>query len=182
VSPRASKPSIKSLVLQYLEVHRPAEIDEKKLEAIERSVRDGLDRVKPVSRSYLLAILSETPVAITRSLGGLPPDLRGRVHFGSLERAGESLLDLQAEYSRARATAHRERAQDCRRAVRQAKDRLRLMLRKPNLPAEKRGEKEEILRWFLVWLETPELFDRWLALRRREPAAGEPTRSEPQDG
>ena len=168
MSPRASSPSIKSLVLRYLEVHRPAEIDEKELAAIERSVRDGLAKAKPVSRSYLLGILSETPLAIARSLGGLPVDLRGRVHFSTLEHAGESLLDLQEQYSRARAAAHKERQQDCRRAVRQAKDRLKLMLRKPNLPAEKRREKEEILLWFLVWLETPELFDRWLALRRRE--------------
>jgi hypothetical protein len=179
VNHRASKPTIKSLVLQYLEVHRPTEINEKELTAIERSVRDGLARAKPVSRSYLLGILSETPVAIARSLGGLPVDLRGRVHFSSLERAGESLLDLQAEYSRARATADRERAQDCRRAVRQAKDRLKLMLRKPNLSAEKRQEKEEILQWFLVWLETPELFDRWLALRRRETPGDAPMHSEP---
>lgn len=179
MSPRASKPSIKSLVLQYLEVHRPAEIDERELAAIERSVSDGLARAKPASRSYLLGILSETPLAIARSLGGLPVDLRGRVHFGSLERARESLLDLQAEYSRARAARSRERAEDCRRAVRQAKDRLKLMLRKPSLSAEKRQEKEEILRWFLVWLETPELFDRWLALRRREPPGKAPEHSEP---
>jgi hypothetical protein len=166
-------------VLQYLEVHRPSEIDEKELAAIERSVRDGLAKPKPVSRSYLLGILSEMPLPIARSLGGLPVDLRGRIHFSDPERASESLLDLQAEYSRARAAHNRERAEDCRRAVRQAKDRLRLMLRKPSLPAEKLQEKEEILQWFLVWLETPELFDRWLALRRRDAPGEAPARSEP---
>jgi hypothetical protein len=31
----------------------------------------------------------------------------------------------------------------------------------------KRKEKAEIARWFEIWLETPELFVDWLALRKK---------------
>ena len=33
----------------------------------------------------------------------------------------------------------------------------------------KRAEKAEIAEWFAVWLQTPEIFDDWLDLRRRAP-------------
>jgi hypothetical protein len=167
VSAHPSKPSVKSAVAEYLATHRPALISENELTALQRHVDTALSRPKPVSRSYLLAVLSGTDVEISHSLGGLPVDLRGRVHFATPDRAAESLLDLLGEYRKARAQGDRERADDCHRAVRQAKDRLRLTLRRPGLSEEKQREKQELLDWFLVWLETPELFDSWLTLRRR---------------
>jgi len=36
-----------------------------------------------------------------------------------------------------------------------------------SVDARKRAEKEEIGNWFTVWLQTPDIFDDWLALRRR---------------
>jgi hypothetical protein len=168
VSARPSKPSVKSLVAEYLATRRPALIDNHELEALQRHVNAALSRPKPVSRSYLLAVLMETDIEISRSLGGIPVDLRGRVHFATPERAAESLLELLAAYRKARAEGNRERADDCRRAVRQGKDRIRLILRRPGLSGEKRQEKQELLDWFLVWLETPDLFDSWLSLRRRK--------------
>ena len=33
--------------------------------------------------------------------------------------------------------------------------------------ADKRAEKEEIAQWFTIWLQTPELFFDWLALRKQ---------------
>ena len=153
--------------MKYLESRRLARIDERDLEVLQHYVNGAAARAKPVSRSYLLGILADTQMEISRSLGGLPVDLRGRVHFGTAERAAESLLDLLAEYRLAQAGNDLTRAEDCRRAVRQAKDRLRSMLRRPNLSPEKRKEKEELLQWFLIWLETPEIFEQWLVLRRR---------------
>ena len=80
--------------------------------------------------------------------------------------AASSLLDLQQEFEQARRRGDRQRAEDCRSAVRQAKDRLRLVLRGAHFSPEKKEVKQELLRWFLVWLETPELFSQWLELRR----------------
>lgn len=166
MSPRAARPSVRSVVAEYLAARQPAPIGEEELAALQRHVNAALSRSKPVSRTYLLALLAETDLDISRSLGGLPVDLRRRVHISTPERAAESLLDLLAEYRKARAQGDRWRADDCRRAVRQGKDRLRLILRRPGLSQEKQQEKQEILNWFLVWLETPDLFDSWLTLRR----------------
>lgn len=164
---RAGKPSLKSLVLDYLETNRPALVDQQELAALHRHVAERVGAGKRVSDRYLLEVVSETDTAVDRALGGLPLDLRGRVHFRDAASAEASLLDLEREYGAAREAGDRPRAEDCRRAVRQAKDRLRMILRNPRLSAAKKAEKEELLRWFLVWLEDPLLFSHWLALRKR---------------
>ena len=48
-----------------------------------------------------------------------------------------------------------------------AKQRLRRALDRPNLSEPKRQEKQELFEWFLVWLESPEIFPDWIELRLR---------------
>ena len=155
-----------SAVLAYVERNRPAVIDEQQLSALRLSVAKSVGPGRGISRQYLLDVLVQTDVPVVRSLGGLPVDLRGRVHVRDPEAAASSLLDLQQEFEQARGRGDRQRAEDCRSAVRQAKDRLRLVLRRPRLSPQKKEVKQELLRWFLIWLETPELFSQWLELRR----------------
>ena len=159
-------PGIKGLVHEYLDVHRLPRIDEAELDRVTQFLRSRLGPDRKLSQAYLLRVLSEAGVGIARSLGGLPVDLRGRVHFHDLEAAASSLLDLAGEYRSAREKGDALRQEDCRRAVRQAKDRLKLHLRRRELSSEKRAEKRELLEWFLVWLEAPDLFPQWLELRR----------------
>jgi hypothetical protein len=164
--------SVKSFLLNYLKEDPPSLVDRQVLSALCREADRALGRDRPVSRAYVLDVLSETGILIDRSLGGLPVDLRGRVHFHDLEAAEASLSDMTREYETARAAGDKLRAEDCRRAVRKGKDRLKLILRRSNLSAQKRKEKQELLEWFLVWLEAPPLFPAWVELRRRSaPAA-----------
>jgi hypothetical protein len=144
----------------------PPLVDRRVLAAICREAERALHRDKPVSRAYVLDVLSETQIPIERALGGLPVDLRGRIHFHDLDTAAASLADMTSEYQAARVSGDKTRAEDCRRAVRKGKDRLKLLLRRANLSPQKREEKQELLQWFLVWLEAPPLFPVWLELRR----------------
>jgi hypothetical protein len=154
-----------------LKVNPPSLVDRRVLSTICREAEQALHRGKPVSRAYVLDVVAETQIPIDRSLGGLPVDLRGRIHFHNLDAATVSLADMTREYEAARAGGDKTRAEDCRRAVRNAKDRLKLLLRRANLSPQKREEKQELLQWFLVWLEAPPLFPGWLELRRRAAAA-----------
>jgi hypothetical protein len=150
-----------------LQDNPPELIDRQVLAAICRQADRELRRGKPVSRSYVLDLLSETNIPIDRSLGRLPPDLRGRVHFHDEDAAAASLTDMTREYEAARSAGDKIRAADCRLAVRKGKDRIKMILRRPRLSPQKRVEKEELLKWFLVWLEAPPLFPGWLELRRK---------------
>ncbi|MDA1314624.1 MAG: hypothetical protein O2968_14890 [Acidobacteria bacterium] len=154
---------------RWIEESAVTAIDEEQLSALEIFVRRETKRAKPVSRSYLLDILSHTQIPVARSLGGLPVDLRHRVKFADAEQAARSLADMQGEYEKAKASGDGQRAADCRRAVRQGKERLQRLQNRANLPDTKRAEKQEILQWFLVWLESPSLFRDWLTVRTRQP-------------
>ena len=47
--------------------------------------------------------------------------------------------------------------------------RAEMIARNPRVDARKREEKQEILQWFRIWLDTPEAFFDWLDVRKRSP-------------
>ena len=163
---RARKPSRKSLVEDYLRLHHPAEVNAAMLAELRRFVSERLASAA-VSDRYLLDLVEHTPTPISRELGGLPLDLRDRVHFHDFAAAETSLRDLEREYEAARAADDRERVGDCRRAVLRGRQRLEMLLRQRSLSDAKRAEKQEILGWFRVWLENTALFPTWIDLRKR---------------
>jgi hypothetical protein len=155
--------TIKGVVLDYLARNQPKCVSEAEFNAIRREVIATLKRQRPPSDSYLMDILLTTEVDIDRSLGGIPVDLRNKVHTASYEQAKASLLVMAEEYADA---ADAVRAEDVRRTVRRAKDRVRLLLR-GGLSPEKRQAKQEILEWMLVWLENPLVLESWIEIRTR---------------
>jgi len=159
------KPSRKSLVLAYLDVHAPAEVTRETLTDLRRHVSERLQGTQ-TSDHYLLSLVEQTQLPISRDLGALPPDLRGRVHFHDFASAEASLREMQNEYESASEAGNRGRMQDCRRAVLRCRQRLQFALNNPNVGEAKRVEKQEILKWFRVWLGDPALFSTWIDLRR----------------
>lgn len=159
------RPTIKSVVLAWLAETRPGEVDSDALREVCRLAEDS--RGGPVKERYVLDILASTEVNISRSLGVLPADIRGRVHFRDAEAAAESLLEMREKYLEAKSKGDEQRARDCRKAVIRAKDRLKLAARRKSLSTEARREREELVAWFLVWLESPEIFESWLRARQK---------------
>ena len=165
MSQPARKPTIKSLVLDWLAGNWPDEVDRELLSELCRHVQAR--RGEPVKQRYVLDILASTDVNISPSLGVLPADIRGRVHFRTAEAAAESLLEMRQKYLDAKSNGDEQRARDCRKAVIRAKDHLKLAARRKGLSPESRREKEELVGWFLVWLESPEIFESWVRARRK---------------
>jgi hypothetical protein len=44
-----------------------------------------------------------------------------------------------------------------------------MIARNPKVEPQKRAEKEEMMNWFVIWLETPDAFFDWLELRKQSP-------------
>ncbi len=166
----SAKPAatIKGVVLEYLAKNRPKCVDEEEFNAIRRDVVVTLNRGRAPSDAYLMDILLTTEVEVDRSLGGIPVDLRDKVRSRNREEAKASLLEMAKAYADAEDGT---RAEDVRRAVRRAKDRIRLLL-SGKLSPEKRQAKEEILEWMLVWLENPLVFESWIEVRLRATSDG----------
>ncbi len=95
------------------------------------------------------------------------------VRQDSFEHLERTMLGLTEEFALARQSGHRERAQSCRRLVIVAKDHARLALRRLGESSKAKRDKEEMIAWMRVWLENPEVFPVWLALRKRKLEAAE---------
>ena len=87
------------------------------------------------------------------------------VRTKSFEELERSLLDLEHVY-----TGSLETRGTCRKLVIQAKDRTRFASRNLKVDADTRAIKEEMVRWMLVWLDDPAMFEPWVR-RRKELSA-----------
>lgn len=144
--------SVKRRLREYLEAERPPVITE----AVWRGL---LQRLAPVSESYLRDLLRATGLPFEQPYAGI------RQH--TFEELELSLGEMLAVYTEAMAAGNRERARYARRQVIAAKDRARFLAQSPRTAPEKREQKEEMLQWMLVWLENPEVFPAWVAVRRK---------------
>jgi len=140
--------SRKQALGDYLAARQPAAITE----AVWREL---LRALAPISESYLRELLRKTGLPFEQPYAG--------VRQKSLAELEESLREMLAVYSSAKAAEDREKARYCRRQVIGAKDRARFAARNP----EKRALKEEMVQWMLVWLENPEVFPAWVEIRKR---------------
>ena len=148
----ASSKSKRQQLREYLAAERPAAIDGARW-------RDLLQRLAPVSESYLRTLLIETGLPFEQPWAGI------RQHtFAELE---QSLTEMLAVYTAAREANDRERARYCRRQVIAAKDRARFVAKNHKTPPEKKAQKDEMIEWMLVWLENPPVFPAWVEIRKR---------------
>lgn len=144
--------SAKQKLREYLTAQQPPAITE----AVWQNL---LQRLAPVSESYLRDLLRDTGLPFDQPYAGI------RQH--TWEELEQSLKEMQRIYSDAMAAENRERARYCRRQVIAAKDRARFLARNPRLSSEKREQKEEMAQWMLVWLDNPEVFPAWVEARKR---------------
>lgn len=156
--------TIRGAVLEYLSTSRVLRVDREAFDAIRKYAAAATGRGRLPSAGYVLDILLSTALPVDRELGGFPADLRGRVRTASLHDAARSLAEMAHEYEEA---ADPVRAADVRRAVMHTKKHVSLALA-GNIGDAKRAVKQEVLLWLRVWLENPEVFEVWHALRSRE--------------
>jgi hypothetical protein len=144
-------------VREFLSTERPAAITEAVWQTL-------LQRLAPVSESYLRDLLRETGLPFDQPYAGV------RQH--TFEELEHSLRELHQVYTDAMTTGNRERARYSRRQVIAAKDRARFLAGNPRTAPEKQAQKEEMAQWMLVWLENPAVFPAWVEARKRALGTG----------
>jgi hypothetical protein len=83
--------------------------------------------------------------------------------FSDAENTIRHLEKLRQEYLE---TGDKKGVEYCRRLALQGRRRAELIGQNRKVQLHKRLHKLEIAGWFRIWLETPELFEAWLALRK----------------
>ncbi len=86
------------------------------------------------------------------------------VDFKQAETTFKNLENLRRKYL---GNNDREGLRRLRAKAQQGRERAEMIGKNQSVKEEKREEKGEIAEWFRVWLETPEIFAGWLALRKR---------------
>ena len=136
----------------------------------------------------------DSPMVIARLLADEGADLRhAEIMALYVERASDrpydaalrNILNIDDLKSTARSIANLENLRrkykaendkDGRRMVREmalrGKQLAAAEAEKQNADTATRQMNEEIVQWFRIWLETPEMFDTWVALRQRTPEFG----------
>lgn len=102
-----------------------------------------------------------------RSLDPYDAMFRNVLKFSTFEQAANSIkqLDnLRKKFAREKDQAGLRRVQE---TALKGKQRAAMIARNRNVDERKRAEKAEIVEWFTVWLQSPELFSSWLELRQR---------------
>ena len=147
---------------------------ERDLRRIQTAVRQHLANNGNTSLSYIASVLREAGVEVDYQDRFTDPAmeepyasrLKGVLQFRDLTSAENSLRNLDQIYREYREAADREGTSLVRSIVIKGKERASSLARNRRTRPEKRWEKQEVAKWFHVWLETTDLFFDWLELRK----------------
>ncbi len=92
--------------------------------------------------------------------------LSGILAFSTLAETERTLKTLEDLRQRFLSTSDKKGVDYCRQAGLLGRERATMIARNPRVGAAKRLLKGEAALWFRIWLETPDLFADWLALRK----------------
>jgi hypothetical protein len=166
--------SKKQLILDICAARDFQRVGAGEIRAISNELRQRLGPEQKTSPSYIAAILREAGKRVDYTDRFTDPlqeepyasRLEGVLEFHSLESAEASLRKLDAMYREYREISDRIGTGLVRSLVLKGKLRAQSLAANPRVSPEKRREKQEIARWFHVWLETPDLLSDWLELRK----------------
>jgi hypothetical protein len=94
---------------------------------------------------------------------------RNILKFSDFNQAANSIRSLDNLRKQFERTKDQEGLRRLREIAIKGKRRAQMISKNQTVNEQKRAEKEEIAKWFVVWLETPEIFQDWLDLRFRSP-------------
>jgi hypothetical protein len=127
------------------------------------------------SPDYIAQVLSDAgmrvvlspKVAATES--AYEEEFHDLLHFSTLEEAEMCLIRLDELWRKFRADGQRAEAARVLEVARLGRRRAEMIARNHRVDAHKREEKQEIVQWFRIWLETPDAFFDWLDVRKQSP-------------
>jgi hypothetical protein len=148
----------------------------KELEAVIGAVRERFGEGAVESPTRVARLLADEGAEL-RHAEVLEMDVRWRTRdpydaafrnvlkFSTFEEAAASIRRLDNLRKQFRRKDDREGLRRVQETVLKGKQRAQMIARNPSVNERKRAEKAEMAEWFTVWLNQPEIFEDWLALR-----------------
>lgn len=167
-------PTKKKLILEIageLAVPRftPAEVEQIRRQLVARLGASG-----KTSAEYIAGVLETAGMRIVWSTkadteGQYEEEFQDLLHFATLEDAEMCIMRLDELHRKFQEEKERAAAERVLEVARMGRRRAEMIARNRKVEPEKRAEKEEIVQWFKLWLETPDLFFDWLEARKASP-------------
>ena len=171
---RAEHPTKKEVILEIareLSVPRftPAEVEQ-----IRRQMVARLGAAGKTSSDYIAGVLETAGMRIVWSTkadtqGQYEEEFQDLLHFANLEDAEMCLMRLDELFRKFKGEEEHAAVERVLEVARMGRRRAEMIARNHKVDPEKRAEKEEIMMWFKVWLETPDAFFDWLEARKAAP-------------
>jgi hypothetical protein len=167
-------PTKKEMILEIareLSVPRftPAEVEQ-----IRRQMMARLGAAGKTSSDYIAGVLETAGMRIVWSTkadtqGKYEEEFQDLLHFATLGDAEMCIIRLDELYRKFRQEDERAAVERVLEVARMGRRRAEMIARNHKVEPEKRAEKEEIMHWFKVWLDTPDAFFAWLEVRKASP-------------
>jgi len=93
-------------------------------------------------------------------------ELKDVLSFSRFEDAEATLNRLECLRQKYKSENDAKGVEYCRRVARLGRYRAELIQKNPKINHRNRLRKQEIARWFEIWLETPGIFNQWLEMRK----------------
>ena len=94
-------------------------------------------------------------------------DLKGVLAFSDFDETEKTIRHLEKLCRKYLKASDKKGVEYCRRVALLGRERADLISRNKRVCLQKRLEKREIAEWFRIWLETPDLFNDWLSMRKK---------------
>jgi len=167
-------PTKKKVILEIareLTVQRftPAEVEQIRRQLVARMGTAGR-----TSAEYIAGVLETAGMRIVWSTkadtqGHYEEEFQNLLHFATLADAEMCIMRLDELYRKFHQEKEHAAMERVLEVARLGRRRAEMIARNHKVEQEKREEKEEIMQWFKVWLETPGAFFDWLEARKATP-------------
>ena len=171
----AKTKSKKELILEQKNAQGVERAGAREIRAIEAELRRQLGADCKTSTSYIANVLREAGVRVDYDDRYVDPwipqpyaqRLEGLLQFHDFDDAEGALRKLDELYREYRSASDHVGTGLVRSTVIKGRQRAESIAGNMRVRPEKRREKEEIARWFKVWLDIPDLFFDWLEMRKK---------------
>ena len=159
-------------IAEELGVNRftPAEIEQ-----IRRQMIAHHGAAAKTSADYIAEVLSSAGLRVILATkadteGRYEEEFHDLLHFSTLEEAEICVMRLDELLRKFRAEGDAAAAERVLEVARLGRRRAEMIARNHKVDPQKRAEKEEVMQWFKIWLDTPDTFFDWLEVRKQSPS------------
>ena len=167
-------PTKKSLILKIAREMGRERFTQGEVDEISRRMIADAGPAARASADYVASVLKDAGLRVAWSAREETEDryeeeFKELLHFADLGEAEMCIVRLDELLRKFEGLKEPAAAERVREVARLGRRRAEMIAHNQKVDPAKREEKNEIARWFAIWLDTPDAFFDWLEVRKQSP-------------